>query len=146
MYKVEVQKVIQITSDQVSSSLYLPATKSPVPVSCFSYWKRHKPVAKEKLKAHPHWTMMPLANETLFWVPLIRYIIHECREEKSNQYEHKKKGLVHVTWKSKRVGLILGTVGSKGSDAVVKAVLHFVALGYLCWLHLSMTFLTSKQK
>lgn len=28
MYKVEVQKVIQITSDQVSSSLYLPATKS----------------------------------------------------------------------------------------------------------------------
>ena len=40
-------------------------------------------------------------------------------EAKCNQQKHKKKWLAHVTWKSKRVVLISGTAGSKGSNAVI---------------------------
>ena len=50
MYKIEIQKVIQITSGQVSTPLCLPAMQSPVSVSCFSFWKRHKPIANKSSK------------------------------------------------------------------------------------------------
>ena len=40
-------------------------------------------------------------------------------EAKCNQYKHKKKWLAHVTWKSKRVVLISGTAGPKGSNAII---------------------------
>lgn len=59
-------------------------------------------------------------------------LFRKAEKQNSTNMDTKGNELAHVTWKSKRVDLTLGRAASMSSNTIIKIVLCFLAVGYLC--------------